>query len=206
MTKTRLFLFATLAVIVVFGQMALAADAPRGFAKILGPAPGFEAGLSPDVAPTLANTVTFATGASATLGFCGPSSSGMACPSDPVGTMIFGEPEETGYSAATCTSTTAACGVVWNFFESNTATGDWKTGIKITQGTKVIEDSGLQDTKQTFPVGEIGASGFYLALGPGNCPKAVTCVDPVAGPATIVFTEKIGAKTITGRATITLLP
>jgi len=206
MTKTRIFLFATLALIVVFGQMALAADAPRTFANVLGPVPGLHPGLNPDVTPAAANTVIFATPDSgAPFGFCATGTSMDPCPNDPAGTMIIGVPEAAGFTAATCNTTTApGCGVIFNFFASNTATGDWKYSIVVKQGTKTIQSSGLVDTKQTFPAGFTGASGFYMLFGPGNCPKAVTCSAAVAGPASVTYTNKIGTTTVVGHATIQL--
>jgi hypothetical protein len=117
--------------------------------------------------------------------------------------MLIGAPEEL-WSAATCTSTTTACGQIYNFVVSNTAKGAWSAQIEVKQGASVIYDSGLQSLGGTFAAGDIGYSGADVAFGVGDCPKGVTCVAPKAGPATITYTNKIGTVTVTGTQAITL--
>lgn len=211
MTKTRMFLFAALALILTFGafsRSALAQDGPQVHAAILGPAPGLPLDTSADATP--AATPGAASGItamgpinSAWPDFCGSGSA--TCASDPAGTVLIGEPTET-WSRASCTgsSSTSPCGQIYNFIVSNTATGAWSVKLEVKQGTKVILDTGMLSTGETFPAGDIGYSYFSVAFGTGNCAKGVTCVAPVAGPATITYTNKIGAETIIGKQTITL--
>ena len=211
MTKTRMFLFAALALILTFGafsQLALAEDGPQVHAVILGRAPGLPLDVSADA--TAAATPGAASGItamgpinSAWPAFCG--SGGNGCAADPQYTLLLGDPEET-WSRASCTgsSSSSPCGQIYNFFVSNTATGAWSVKLEVKQGTKVIYDTGMLSTGETFPAGDIGYSYFSVAFGTGNCAKGVTCVAPVAGPATITYTNKIGAETIIGKQTITL--
>jgi len=221
MTKSRMFLFATLALIMAFGafgQFALAADGPQFpvHAAILGPSAGINHGASPNVAEPGGATAFTAMGPLPPVdsgssiswpAFCGPSVTGSVCASDPAGSILIGEPEET-WSLASCTGSaaTAPCGQAYNFFVSNTATGEWKYEIEVTQGTKVIYYSGLIDAMEVFPAGYIGALDFPVAFGTakGNCAKGKTCVAPVAGAAVITITSKIGTESIAGKATITL--
>jgi hypothetical protein len=196
MTKSRMFLFATLALIMAFGafgQFAQAADGPQFpvHARIIGPAEGISHGANPNVTPGGATAFTAMgplppvdSGSSISWpAFCGPSVTGSVCASDPAGSILIGVPEET-WSLASCTSSTTACGQAYNFFLSNTATGEWKYEIEVTQGTKVIYWSGLVDAMEVFPAGYIGALDFPVAFGVGDCAKGKTCVAPVAGAAT----------------------
>ncbi|MGC9950538.1 MAG: hypothetical protein ABSF64_29580 [Bryobacteraceae bacterium] len=205
MTKNRMFLFAALALILAFGassQLALAADGPKIHAVILGHAPGVSHGAAPDATPTASSGITAMGPINAAWpAFCG--ATGTGCASDPSGTILIGAPEEL-FSAATCTSSTVACGQIYNFVESNTATGNWEAQIEVKQGASVIYDSGLVNFNETFPAGDIGYTSASVGFGPGDCPAGVTCVAPKAGAATITYTNKIGKVTITGTQTITL--
>lgn len=209
MTKTSMFLFAVLALILTsgaFGQAALSPDGPQVHAVILGSAPGLPLEVTPDATAAATPAAASAMTAMGPLGsdwpdFCG---SGSAhCASDPSYSLLLGEPEET-WSRATCTSSTTACGQIYNVVVSNTAAGKWSVKLKVKQGTKVIYDTGMLGSGVTFAAGNIGYSYFSVAFGPGDCAKGVTCVAPVAGPATITYTNKIGTTTVTGHQTITL--
>jgi len=208
MTKTRMFIFTAFAFILALGavsQSALAADGPQ-FHAVLRPGPALSHGAAPDAAPAAASGITAMSGINAAWpAFCG--SGGNGCASDPSGTILIGAPVEL-WSLATCTgaASSAPCGQVYNFIVSNTATGAWSIQLEVKQGTSVIYDTGLLKTDETFPAGDIGYSGFNVAFGPssGNCPAAVTCVAPTAGPATITYTNKIGKISYKGTQTITL--
>jgi hypothetical protein len=214
MTKTRIFLFATLALIMAFGafgQSALADDsAPFHFRVVA--APGHHNGVTPDVGAPAAVATFQSVGpnppvdTSSSISWpngCGPSATGSPCTSDPIGSILVGVPQET-WSASGCTSSSAACAQLINLVDSNTATGDFKVQVEVKQGTKVIADSGLQDLMFTFPAG----NGYFiyggLAFGPGNCAKGVTCVAPVPGIATITQTDHIGTTVVKTVSTITL--
>jgi hypothetical protein len=204
MTKTRVFQFAALALVLAFGafgQLALAADGPH-HAAFLRPGPGVSSSANPDATPTALSGMTAMSAINAAWpDFCGTGSA--TCASDPTGTILIGAPTEL-WSAATCTGTTTYCGEIYNVVVSNTATGDWQLELEVKQGTSVIYDSGLINEKETFPAGDIGLSYFEVAFGVGNCVTGVTCVAPKAGPATITYTNKLGKTTVTGTATITL--
>jgi len=204
MTKTRVFLFAALALVLASGalrQLATAANGPR-IRAILRHGSGVPFGVTPEATPTAASGIT-AMGPINTAWPATCGTGGTGCASDPSGTMLIGAPEEL-WSAATCTSTTIACGQIYNFVVSNTAKGAWSVGVEVKQGTKVIYDTGLQSTGSTFAAGDIGYSSADVAFGPGDCVTGVTCVAPVAGAATITFTNKIGKVTVTGTQAITL--
>jgi hypothetical protein len=206
MIKTRMFLFAALALILTFGQLAFAQEGPQVHAVILGTAPGMPLEVTPDATAAVTPGAASAMTAMGPLGsswpdFCGSGSS--TCASDPSYSLLLGQPEET-WSRATCTSETTACGQIYNVVVSNTASGAWSAKLEVKQGTKVIFDSGLLSTGSTFAAGDIGYSSFNVAFGSGHCAKGVTCVAPVAGPATITYTNKIGTTTVTGHQTITL--
>jgi len=208
MTKTRMFLFATLALIMAFGafgQFALAAD----FHMVA--VPSVHHAVSPDVGAPAAVATFLEMGPNPPVAgpppswpnSCGPSATGSPCTADPAGSVLMAVPTSL-WSAASCTSSTVACGQISQLIVSNTATGDYKVQVEIKQGTKVIMDTGLQDLKFTFPAGQ----GFFIyggaAFGPGNCPKAVTCVAPVPGVATITYTNHIGTTIVSSHQTITL--
>ena len=208
MSKTQILLIAAFALILASGafhQAALAESAPQVHAVVLGAAPGLpmqSIDAATTTAPAALSPIT-AMGPinSAWPSFCG---TGSTCASDPSGSMLIGAPTET-WPLATCTSNTAACGEVYNEIETNTASGTWKVQVEVKQGTSVIYDSGLQRTGDSLAAGQLGLSGFYVAFGPGDCfVKSVTCVAPVAGPATITYTNKIGTAIFKSTARITL--
>jgi hypothetical protein len=188
MTKSRMFLYATLAMIVAFaafGQIAAAADLTPHVVH-LGPAMNFpHHGASPNADPgaSLAGGVWANAIGSAWPQFC-PNSS---CASDPAGSFFIGDPQQY-WSLSACTD--AYCMSVADVVETGSASGTWTVDLIIKQGSNKIADSGLQT------VGTANANAVNLIsfpeVGFPSCPKGVTCVNPVAGPAVISFTNTIG--------------
>jgi len=133
---------------------------------------------------------------------CGASVTGSFCPSDPAGSILLGAPQQY-WPLTTCTSSSTACLQVVDFWANNTATGDWKVDIEVKQGTKVIFNTGVINTKQTLSAGEEYFSWDSIAFGPGDCATG-TCATPVAGPATVSWTNTVGTTKTTATSIIYL--
>jgi hypothetical protein len=190
MTKSRMFLYATLAMIVAFaafGQIAAAADLTPHVIR-LGPAMNFpHHGASPNADPgaSLAGGVWANAMGSDWPTFC-PASPG--CTSDPAGTIFIGDPQQY-WSLSGCTD--AYCMEVADIVETGSASGTWTVDLIIKQGSNKIADSGLQTVNGTVSPNSVNLI-YFSEVGFPACPKGVTCVNPVAGPAVISFTNTIG--------------
>jgi len=190
MTKSRIFLFATLATILAFaafGQVALAADFTPHVIH-LGPAINFpHHGVSSNADPGA--SLAAGVWANAISGnwpaFC-PSS--PDCASDPAYSFFIGDPQQY-WSLSACNG--AYCMEIEDVVETGTATGTWTYDLIVKQGTKKISDSGVQTVSGTVPQNAIELL-YFSEVGFPSCVKGVTCSSPVAGPAVIEMVNTIG--------------
>jgi hypothetical protein len=211
MTKTRMFVFAALAVIVAFGvcgQQALALD-PHFKVVTIGHGTT-QSDAVPDAASQVHQGIT-AMGAAAPADSSGnatwPCFTGETdpdCSSIAAGGLVVGIPAFT-WNLAACTSSTAACGQIYWTFETDvkSKTAPINISLTVTQGTSTIYSTGTIDVGTNPGAGFIEAIAGNVAFGPGDCTVG-TCATPVAGAATITVTTKIGTSTATGTAHITL--
>ena len=207
MTKLRIFAFSALAVTVAFGLSSQAsaqslAHNPHFKVTVLGKAPAHPA-VVPDASSLVFQGITelgalppLDTGGNDSWPCFGgnPDCAGI----DPAG-LVIGFPIYT-WPLAPCTSSTAACGqVAWTFEDDNPSTAALKVQIVVKQGASFIYDTGFQSLGTNA-----GLNGFILAIsgdvafGVGDCvPSTVTCVNPVAGPAVVTVSTRIGTGTPT---------
>jgi len=212
MTKTRISMFAALAVIValgLFGQPALAADFQL-HSMIIAKADLPAGMVSPDAASQLHQLVT-AMGAgspdtSSDVPYwpCFTGGSDPACSSIPAGGIVLGAPFYT-WPLTTCTSSTEACGTIYWLFETDVAStkAEIDVTVTVTQGSNTIYTVGGAVGKNPG-AGNVEIVYANAAFGEGDCFNGGTCVNPSAGVATITTTTTIGKQSATGKATITL--
>lgn len=215
MTKTRMFLFAALAVILVLGVAGQAnaqvkVSGPRLTAA--GPAMSH---VNPNTSTDLHPVATYlgvappADGSGNAEWPCFTGGSDPDCSSIPAGGVVVGVPAYT-WSLTGCTgqASSAPCaGINFWFEDDSTSSSDISVALTVKQGTSYIYD---------FPKTSFGSNSPYtgyiivfsadVAFGDfsGNCPKKVVCVNPVAGTADITATVSIGTDSAVSKATFAL--
>jgi hypothetical protein len=198
MTRIRVFLFATLAVIVAFGLsgQALAQDFTVGEFHMHATQVVPHANI-PD-ATTALNQGIVAVGPIPALGGDGfdnwPCFGGGAdCSAILPGGVVFGIPIQ-NWSLANCTA--GDCGQVYWSFEDDVASGNLVVSFTIKQGKTTIE------RLRPANLGPItGAPGSIWVI---SCDCMKLSTKAVAGPATISVSTAVGTTKISGKATINL--
>jgi len=209
MTKTRMIVFAALAVVLTLGVcgQAQAQDASpvtsHFHVATLGTVRVPHANV-PDATTALNQGIT-AMGVGAPLDtggndtwpcFTGDPTDFPDCSSIAAGGIVLGIPVQ-NWSLADCTNATTGCGgqIYWTF-EDDSAKGALIVSITVKQGTTTIFATG--SAKLGTVVGSPGAievisdDGIaFLGPGSGSCATGITCGTAVAGPATIVVTTTI---------------
>lgn len=150
--------------------------------------------------------------------FPNQNANGADCSTIAAGGVVIGSPAYT-WSLADCDANTASspnCGQVFWFYEDDTGdmTDHLIVSIVVKQGTEYILDTGNFDFgPNPFPAGSVIVISDDVAFGTlggtgknnGFCDGSnKTCVNPVAGIATVTLTTKVGASKITTKFNINL--
>src|SRR5580698_9316239 len=143
--------------------------------------------------------------------FPNQNANGADCSQIAAGGVVIGAPAYT-QSLANCDASAAGapnCGQIFWFYEDDTGDGtdDLIVSIVVKQGTEYILDTGNFDFgPNPFPAGSVVVISDDVAFGTlgetgknnGFCDGSKkTCVNPVAGIATVTVTTKVGASKIT---------
>lgn len=209
MTKIRTILFATLALVMVFGvcsQQALAENHLQFHRYSIARGPVVSGGAVPN---TTAPAVLQGIVAMGPLPLTSPPdpdswpcfAPNPPCTDDPSGGLLVGEPEEL-WSLASCNN--ASCGQIYWTFETGTGSGTLAVAVKVTQGTgtsakTILALSGTLGSVAANTIEYIVVDG--AGFGPSFCPS---CAAPVAGNATITTITKVGSVAAKGTRVITL--
>ena len=150
--------------------------------------------------------------------FPNQNANGADCSQIAAGGVVIGAPAYT-QSLANCDASAAGapnCGQIFWFYEDDTGDGtdDLIVSIVVKQGAEYILDTGNFDFgPNPFPAGSVVVISDDVAFGTlgetgknnGFCDGSKkTCVNPVAGIATVTVTTKVGASKITGKFNINL--
>jgi len=200
MTKTRAFLYASLALFValgVCGQQALAGDVgSHGETGIIltdhwtpGPVP--EAAAAVLAGPVSFDVPPPSVGPPPSWPCVAPKS---PCTGDPAGGLLMGVPLQEAPITGTNNCTMVKCGQILAMFETTTATGAVSATITIKQGTTTIFSGKAKGaTAKANQVGLVYLNGAQLAT------------TAVAGAATVTVTTTVGTTKVSGKTTIYLM-
>ena len=210
MTKTRMFMFAALAVIVALGVcgqvQAQELQIHPGKFTIVGRVPVVQ-DAAPDVAiPALLGedlsmaVIPAADGSGNPYWPCFTGSSSQPdCDTIPSGGVVTGVPYLT-WSKTTCTAkvATAPCAeLTWWFQDDSTdVTDDLIVTLKAIQGAKTLWTDILNAGPNPFS-GYIIVLTDGIAFGPGDCLNGGTCKKPAAGEVTLEATVTVGTESAT---------
>jgi hypothetical protein len=197
MTKTRAFLFAALALIVVLGlsgQQALAQDNADSNVHVFlmdrgGPIP--DAGTAVLAGPVQMVAPPPSAGPPPSWPCFAPNA---PCSADPAGGMLIGLPIQQWPISGSTNCTMVPCGQVMAMFTTTTGSGSIGASVSIAQGSTVIYSKKFSaGTAAANQIGVVSVTGIQFA------PTAV------AGAATVTVQIQVGSNKVGGRAVIYLM-